>query len=280
MLLYKYFAPSRSGFLEKPMVRFTPPSFFNDPFDCLPATDGFGIPQIRDLVDRNKHFLASQIALETIPEDIRQLKLMALELSSESLFKDYCKDPGARGDMYLDFLRKRMSRQIGVLCLCTTPKNTLMWSHYSQEHEGFVVGFNSKHEFFCHRHDEPDEIGRLCPIKYVEKRPSIDIRRIDDPTYIPDFIFAKSRDWKYEQEWRIVRFVKNASDTPAPNVHLFNVPSDAILEVIFGYRAEKSLVDDLLSAANMKHLKFFKASISRKSYEMDILPLKRDYDAD
>jgi hypothetical protein len=41
MLLYKYMPPERRQFLEKLLIRFTPPGLFNDPFDCLPFIDGF-----------------------------------------------------------------------------------------------------------------------------------------------------------------------------------------------------------------------------------------------
>jgi hypothetical protein len=36
MKLYKYFPRERIDFISKRMVRLTPPSAFNDPFDMLP----------------------------------------------------------------------------------------------------------------------------------------------------------------------------------------------------------------------------------------------------
>ncbi|EQM49643.1 hypothetical protein D051_4091 [Vibrio parahaemolyticus VPCR-2010] len=37
----------------------------------------------------------------------------------------------------------------GYLSLSKTNKNILMWSHYAQNHEGFVLGFDSEQNLVC-----------------------------------------------------------------------------------------------------------------------------------
>ncbi|MCV2884796.1 DUF2971 domain-containing protein [Aestuariibacter sp. AA17] len=45
-------------------------------------------------------------------------------------------------------LRDTIERNIGILSLSKTNENLLMWSHYAQNHQGFVIGFNEEHDFF------------------------------------------------------------------------------------------------------------------------------------
>ncbi|WP_259329308.1 DUF2971 domain-containing protein [Vibrio paracholerae] len=44
-----------------------------------------------------------------------------------------------------------------------------MWSHYADQYRGFVIGFNSDHEWF----KKPDAFGgptEIIKVKYLEKR--------------------------------------------------------------------------------------------------------------
>jgi hypothetical protein len=87
MLLYKYMPPERRQFLEKLLIRFTPPGLFNDPFDCLPFIDGFDASTIRNMVDRPARKIAESLAQKQVSEAFRKRVLAALELSKASLFK-------------------------------------------------------------------------------------------------------------------------------------------------------------------------------------------------
>ena len=54
----------------------------------------------------------------------------------------------------------------------------------------------------------------------------------------------RARKWRYEQEWRVTRWLQQAAkilelaDGP---IHLFELPASAIREVILGCRASESL---------------------------------------
>ena len=65
-----------------------------------------------------------------------------------------------------------LDRQIGVYCLTEKATNVLMWSHYSQNHEGFLIEFDENHVFFQQKKFPDDEMGFLRRVEYVTERTS------------------------------------------------------------------------------------------------------------
>jgi hypothetical protein len=87
-----------------------------------------------------------------------------------------------------------INRIYRVYCLSTKPDNTLMWSHYTTNHQGICL------EFAC------DNIvfGSAIQIQYSREYPSLDFA-IDgqDPLgMLP--LFVKSDVWSYEDEYRVI----------------------------------------------------------------------------
>ena len=276
-ILYKYFPPERDSFLNELLIRFTPPDSFNDPFDSLPSFNGFDANFIRQKVENIGLDMAFQFALEDMPEVEKQIKISAITPANKLLQKQYLSDPTILATYFQRAHRNRLSKDIGILSLSKNPKSILMWSHYAVEHKGFVVGFNSGDEFFSHHAGEPEDIGMLLHVDYDNNRPSINVQRINGSEPIPDIFFTKNTEWDYEQEWRIIRFLKDAREIRSENVHLFQVPPTAIREIIIGSKTESQTVANLNSAfnqnPNLSHISFFKAALSHAKYEMDISQL-------
>jgi len=219
--------------------------------------------------------MAMDLALGNFNDLDLEMTLKLLNRSAVDVSKQHAADPSAQGLKLLAALQNRMRRDIGILCLCENRQSILMWSHYAENHKGFLVGFESSDPFFSHRPDEPEEIGQLTRVRYAKKRPSIHVDVIENRGLIPDFLFSKNEDWSYEREWRVIRFLKNASRTILNDVYLFEVPATAIREIVLGANADSRLVEGLASAArnpDLKHVKFSRADLSRTEYEMDIVP--------
>lgn len=280
MLGYKYFPPERKAFLNELLLRFTPPGLFNDPFDSLPAFSCFDEPLIKEKVEKVGLDIAFDIAFEDTNESKRRRKLLALGKANAFLKKQYLSNREKLDDVFLNLHRKRVNSEIGVLCLCENPKSVVMWWHYAHKHQGFVVGFETEDNFFSHHPNEPEDIGKLLPVKYVKERVFIDIRTIKEGANLPDFLFKKNREWSYEQEWRIIRFLNGADEIRDKNVHLFKVPPSAVRVIIIGYDARPEMVDELCNSqkknSDLSNVRFFKAKLSRTRYEMDILPWKTE----
>ena len=62
--------------------------------------------------------------------------------------------------------------------------------------------------------------------------------------------YAKSKAWKYEQEWRVTRWIAKASRTvtreDGSKVPLFPFPPVALSQIIFGCRASDVLQGEIL----------------------------------
>jgi hypothetical protein len=276
MVLYKYFPPERSAFLKELLLRFTPPGSFNDPFDSFPAFYGFDETLISAKINKAVSDIAFNIALESSSEFERQRKLSVLPQANEILRKHYLSNPSRLDDVFAGLHRKRVNSDIGILCLCDSPKSVVMWSHYAREHKGFVVGFESRDGFFSHQPNDPIDIGVLNLVNYSKSRPLIDVRTIKEGENLPDILFTKNEEWSYEKEWRIIRFLKDADEVRDENVHLFRMSPVAVHEVILGSNSDEFVRNSLLEAVkhNLKlsHVEFFTAQLSSKHYEMEILP--------
>lgn len=81
-------------------------------------------------------------------------------------------------------LQEIFHHQLGVLSLSKTAptskserdcKNLIMWSHYTQSHEGIVLEFDGNHDFFDQRVSEHDTLRHLREVKYSLERPNISI---------------------------------------------------------------------------------------------------------
>lgn len=279
MVLYKYFSPERRGLLDELLLRFTPPGLFNDPFDSLPAFSEFDQSLVQEKVDKVSLDLAFNIALEGCSDEQRLAKLGSIPRANTILKKRYQSNLAGLDDIFISLHRKRVNSDIGVLCLCKNPKSIVMWSHYADDHKGFVVGFESQDGFFSHNPKDPVDIGVLTEVNYTRERPFIDIRTIKEGTEFPDILFTKNEDWRYEQEWRIIRFLKDADEIRNKAVHLFRIPPTAIREIIFGYKSDSAVTGALEKSlgknAKLNHIKVSVAKLSKKQYEMDLLPYSR-----
>ncbi|HLN30054.1 MAG TPA: DUF2971 domain-containing protein [Gemmataceae bacterium] len=231
MIVYKYVVADRVDVLEHRRIRFTQPSALNDPFESLPClslyrahlhgrlsktTEGEALkihPDFHDMID------ASIGDLETTARDVMSKLFVFLSLS-----------------------RKR--------------DNLLMWSHYADSHRGLVIGFDSDGPIF-----QPGALAvhGLRDVEYSKKRwilPPDGLESISQSEIERAhlrFFFAKSDDWAYEEELRLVTRVSGASITiPVTNgwpICLFDFPKEMVREVILGYRmseAQKQRVADVV----------------------------------
>lgn len=275
MLLYKYFPPDTRFSFRKPSLRFTPPGLFNDPFDSLPAFSPFSEKQIIDKVNKGSLDSAFYMGLDSADEGLNRVKLSLLPEANKTIKRVYLSNPGRLDDEFANLHRARINREIGALCVTENSKSIVMWSHYASDHKGFVVGFDSEDAFFCHRMNDPEDIGVLTPLNYSEKRPYVKKEDIERGESLPDILFTKNKEWSYEREWRIIRFLRNA-DEITENIHLFRVPGSAIQEVIFGCKIEQSTTENLLKSINqnpnLKHVRLFNARLSKLRYEMEVAP--------
>jgi hypothetical protein len=265
MILYKYSQPARTDdLLRRRRIRFTQPGDFNDPFEFR--------PKIREVTSDadvqayvEKHFeqlveeeLAKYGALtQFLPQaDLRGL-LSKQKALLPALFR--LLEPAAIQKL-CPMIDGFLNLNVGILCLSEVRDSILMWGHYTDNHQGFVVGFDSDHPFFSKRRSDKDEFGFLRRVNYSAQRPQVTL----SDTTSPIWFSTKSQQWSYEKEWRMVRVLSEAEHrierSPFP-IYLFEFPPDTICEIIVGMRCAPSLVAEIrTSASNLPRAQVFAAS--------------------
>ncbi|ENB7195370.1 DUF2971 domain-containing protein [Enterobacter bugandensis] len=105
-------------------------------------------------------------------------------------------------------MRYEINQNLACLCLSKNPLNVLMWSHYADKHQGFVVAIDTEKAGF----DDEAKCLITAPkgeIVYLESRMKSKLKISQENIYDTDIIgkllLTKSLHWKYEEEIRIIK---------------------------------------------------------------------------
>jgi len=134
---------------------------------------------------------------------------------------------------------------LGVGSFSLTHQETLLWSHYANDHKGVAVRYDFPEEFL----NNEDEILGVSSVSYDSNAISdwlsgnIAQWRDDHRSFIIGLLkrvlMSKAPSWAYEQEARIVR----------PTAGPFNIPRTTLTHIFFGLQTtpkDESLVRAIL----------------------------------
>jgi len=194
LFLYKYlpFNENSLKVLTEGTIKFTKPSEFNDPFDCAPDHKSTNITEY--IIKRP----------DLIKEAAKRLKIPFHKIKKERprMIRRIKKaiEKGTFGQPASD--------AVGICSLSRDPLNLLMWAHYSKEHTGFVVEFNIPTEGMEPTHDlfYFENLISLR-VNYTECKPAVDFFDDQDTKTKKQFL-TKGVSWKYEQEERVIDYVR------------------------------------------------------------------------
>lgn len=273
-ILYKYFPSGRLDVLANRNIRFTQPGDFNDPFEFRPRIESAAHEQeVRSHLENNFDQLVDdelkKYGALLPPQLLDEMKVLAL--GQKSRIQDIYRllEPGVL-EHVSSAIDGFLNQNVGVLCLSEVRDSILMWGHYTDDHRGFVVGFDSKHPFFSKRRSTQDEFGFLRRVHYQRQRPNVILTDTSSPAWFQ----TKSDQWSYEREWRIVRVLSEAGRridaTPFP-ICLFELPADAVLEIVVGLRATPSVTQEITKlASNFPRAKVLRAREDRCDFGLII----------
>ena len=274
MRLYKYFHPDRTDVLRTGKIRFSSPKTLNDPFELKPhlsdivETDSFYSEVKDEILLKEYAKLPKQYQQKISLKEFQRLTLQHLpELKNQIL--NFSKTTAA---MAQRGIAKQFEELIGVLCLSETPTNLLMWAHYADAHQGFVLEFDAENPFFNQKKSPEDELRHLQKVEYKNERPSFILTEMEG---FSPFLTTKSIDWSYEAEWRMIRPLSEASETignDSNRVHLFKFPRMAIRSIIFGCRMEttkQAEIHQILQETDeLNSIQCMKAQIDERFYRL------------
>ena len=173
-----------------------------------------------------------------------------------------------------------MGHIFAFLSLSRNRDNILMWSHYADSHAGFVIGFDADNEFFAPGRWSLNglrDVNYSCD-RYVLPPNGLEGLSPDEMEIAnTQLVLTKSFHWKYEEELRLMAMPSQADKTitiDGKPIHLYDFPTIAVREVIFGCRMATSIKEDFVGLIEEKypHVALMQAVISIDKFAVDIVP--------
>lgn len=155
----------------------------------------------------------------------------------------------------LDFYRIR--------CFCIgrgnePVKNILMWSHYADEHKGFCIKYKLSNYFYKEDDTNENRHMYLKKIKYENVKFDLSIKSINT-----NLAFAtKKKDWKYENEARLIVYDMNAK---APHYGISLDTNSKIEAIYLGYLCPQltiKTIKNIFTERGTKLPKFYKMMLN------------------
>lgn len=211
--LYKYrnFNTRCLRSITKAEVYYASPNEFNDPMDCDPTIEV-------DLDRETLEYLLLILLRKTQKKDKSYDHINNLrDISSE--YGDYRTDPEVEAylkNMLARDIKHELDRElgkIGVLSLSATWRSTLMWSHYADEHRGICIEYDTTDQRHPRLGKVKYNMPRAISASDIWKWKSQDDAEAKD-WVMQTYFYAKSPEWKYEQEWRDL--ASNIGPAPVP----------------------------------------------------------------
>jgi len=276
MKLYKYLSQARLSVLRDAQIRFSSPISLNDPFEIKPNITA--LANDADLVE-NFEGIATRILIEEYQNIQTGLSLDEfLRFASHNIpnaKREFPKLVSRLMPQIKETIHSAMLRSIGILCLSEIMDSLLMWAHYSDSHQGYVLEFDSESSFFDQRDGEND-FRFLHQVQYSKQRPTFVLKNIKG---FSPFI-QKSDEWSYEGEWRMLMPLAMASNVigEGPSaIHLYNFPRDTISKVIVGCKATEktteAIIEIIQSTVEYRSVEIMRATLDDQEYKLNFVKL-------
>ena len=157
---------------------------------------------------------------------------------------------------------------LGVGSFSITHQETLLWSHYADDHKGVAVRYDFPEEFL----NNENEVLGVSRVSYDSNaisdwlRQSMSQWRDDQQSFIigllKSVLMSKAPSWAYEQEARIVRLEAGT----------FNIPRTALTHIFFGLQTtpnDESLVRTVVERY-YENVKFGRAVRTDEDFGLDM----------
>ncbi|AMR32721.1 hypothetical protein A0256_15465 [Mucilaginibacter sp. PAMC 26640] len=235
--LYKFSAINANFYsgLKEGYLWHSRPLTFNDPFDCYKHLLKFE-PSEADIVD----FCTRNYKTGDPPLNQQIINLL--------------RNPQHLVDAQWESLEDSINGQ-GICCFAENYSNTLMWSHYANNHSGICLVF-SPHLDLTPFIVKVRYTSNFTPLNYYENN------RIGALVMLS----TKSEDWAYESEYRSI------SATPGKN----HFDKKMLTEIIFGCKTSRDDIFDVIDAiekSGYKNVAFTKTYMETDSFRLGFRPL-------
>lgn len=246
---YRHAVGDAAMYLERTVLHneiyFAPASSFNDPFDCTVCfAEDIGTDE--DLME-NYIYLARKHGPAMTDAELRA--------DAEQMIADPTRNP--RNQTVRNTIQDEHARIVrattGIYCVSEIPDDILMWSHYADHHRGVCLEFDGQAKLMQH----------AKRVTYANDRPQI-AQHDSNVVKLEKGFLTKSMHWKYEREWRLIRY------TQGPGIETFR--PENLTGIIVGSQASMKVIRLVckLNKARGVPLKLHKASTNRSTFTVDI----------
>jgi len=274
MKIYKFFSQNRiDQVLNDSMLRFTQPSELNDPFEMRPYIEGLINPNMIEniMTEDELNKLLNKI-IQSTPEAHEVLSDKNIKLTSEQI-QEIHKTAKSNIALITSLVNKKFyeksNKEFGILSLTSKFDNLLMWAHYANSHQGFVIEFKKDHLFFNQNYHKNNFLGTLQAVTYSNERPQDYLHDLDtQKVYL-----TKSDDWSYEEEYRMFLPLKDRTKVERETIYLFKFPLDMISAIYCGNNILPKNLEKILqlrdSKKELSHVQVYTTRLSQKFYALE-----------
>lgn len=240
--LYKYRAccPNHINAFKKDEVWMSTSDLFNDPFDTLIQCDSQEILNAFNVIDNPQLLQGMAMYVADggfIPEPLNGMLSDEDKKATQNMAEHFLTNKNYKSldTKSLQQLKSQTTIVLSILptiiqhvstsaCFSEDIKSVLMWSHYSEYHQGFALGYDLRPFLLPNK----ENLG-LFPVVYSEQRYNatqyfcywigklmkLPLKNQDTLAHIK-LLLHKSKEWNYEKEWRLINgqnknvFNKNA----------------------------------------------------------------------
>lgn len=273
--LFKYCDQRGIDILQSLRLKVTPSIEFNDPFEFMPRVDFAITPQKIRRGLRSKRLLRQLWKQMKIPMDFetfQNLYVSKFEQVGEQSVKATLKKLQAAADGARDGILRFMSGAFALACYSEVANNFLMWSHYTAGHQGMVIEFNVRNEFFI----KPEN---LMPVVYRSERVSARYGSrgllFNEPNI--GLVRTKNLDWSYEKEWRQMFPLETCMKVHGPDgsvAYFQPLPPRALKSVILGTRCQPATENtsrELTQRRQLRHVQVKRAILHERDFRLKIV---------
>lgn len=156
-----------------------------------------------------------------------------------------------------------------------------MWSHYSNNHKGICIEFDSSSDFFNGKYtnactlfggkisDYYKNIGQLRKIDYRDERPTYICP--SEIEYDTESWFIKSLEWRYEEELRLLLPIDLAIEIDNNDMIFYPVEPKIIKSIILGCKMEKNTKKEIVDKCEKYGIKVREAFIHSHKFKIEIM---------
>jgi hypothetical protein len=140
----------------------------------------------------------------------------------------------------------------------------LLWSHYTDSHQGICLVFDANH----------GEFGLAFQVQYSDDYPTISYFDRDTDKLFRLMALTKASVWNYENEFRIISQEPWYDPLPPVHNHVYTFPKECLIGVIMGCEISQQNENDVRGwvSGYGPPFKLWRARRARDKYSLDLIP--------